>query len=366
MIFDKTGSLAGTKRHDYLPFGEELYANVGIRSTTLGYTAAGNTAADKVRQKFTEQERDDETNLDYMHARYFANVQGRFTSVDPSQASARPGSPQSWNRYSYALNDPLRYSDPSGLTEFDDLRGPGVGNPQDSEEEERHRQQEYLAQQAANEADAAALEGARNGQAGSETLIVRGTYDGAEPNAADGSGPAERGSEEGPGGDHQEQQRDLAAETERQRQDAITNIGYHLTQEILDAIQNNNQSGQNIALVICWAAVESSLDPNANGRQHERGLFQLKLKTAKTIEPKVTAEQLYNPSINTRIATQVLNNLVSEFGSVRTGLIVYKQGRRNYLNNGETENSTVYVDGIIGCSKSWWSVPPPWKYKPPN
>jgi hypothetical protein len=24
LVFDKTGSLAGTKRHDYLPFGEEL------------------------------------------------------------------------------------------------------------------------------------------------------------------------------------------------------------------------------------------------------------------------------------------------------------------------------------------------------
>jgi RHS repeat-associated protein len=201
MIFDKTGSLAGTKRHDYLPFGEEMFANVGIRSTTLGYTAAGNTPADKVRQKFTEQERDDETGLDYMHARYFANMQGRFTSVDPLQASARPGSPQSWNRYSYALNNPLRYSDPSGLTEFDDLRGPGLGNPQDSEEEERHRQQEYLAQQAANEADAAALESVRNGQAGPESLLVSGTYDGAEPSATDGSGPGDHGGAEGPGGE---------------------------------------------------------------------------------------------------------------------------------------------------------------------
>jgi RHS repeat-associated protein len=155
MIFDKTGSLAGTKRHDYLPFGEELYANVGIRSTTLGYTAAGNTPADKVRQKFTEQERDDETGLDYMHARYFANVQGRFMSVDPLQASARPGNLQSWNRYSYALNNPLRYSDPSGLTTSGaysgDMDGPGVGNPQDSDDEERRRE-ELLAQETEDEA----------------------------------------------------------------------------------------------------------------------------------------------------------------------------------------------------------------------
>ena len=69
MIFDKTGSLATMTRHDYLPFGEELYANQGLRTTTQGYTAAGYSASDKSRHKFTEQERDDETGLDYMHAR---------------------------------------------------------------------------------------------------------------------------------------------------------------------------------------------------------------------------------------------------------------------------------------------------------
>lgn len=59
MIFDKTGSLAGTKRHDYLPFGEELYAGIGSRSAALGYGAAN----DGVRQKFTQKERDIETGL---------------------------------------------------------------------------------------------------------------------------------------------------------------------------------------------------------------------------------------------------------------------------------------------------------------
>ncbi|MBA2703154.1 MAG: hypothetical protein H0U60_04790 [Blastocatellia bacterium] len=41
MIFDKTGSLATTSRHDYLPFGEEVYANTGLCTTTQGYTSAG-------------------------------------------------------------------------------------------------------------------------------------------------------------------------------------------------------------------------------------------------------------------------------------------------------------------------------------
>jgi hypothetical protein len=37
MVIDKSGSLAGIKRHDYLPFGEELSAGVGGRTTTQGY-----------------------------------------------------------------------------------------------------------------------------------------------------------------------------------------------------------------------------------------------------------------------------------------------------------------------------------------
>jgi len=34
MIFDKTGTLANVKRHDYAPFGEELFN--GARTTAMG------------------------------------------------------------------------------------------------------------------------------------------------------------------------------------------------------------------------------------------------------------------------------------------------------------------------------------------
>ena len=54
----------------------------------------------------------------YMHARYYAATAGRFLSVDPSQRSMRPGIPQSWNRYSYAIDNPIRYTDPYGLDWF--------------------------------------------------------------------------------------------------------------------------------------------------------------------------------------------------------------------------------------------------------
>jgi RHS repeat-associated protein len=110
MVVYKTGSLAAVKRHDYLPYGEEVYASVGGRTVQQGYNFS-----DNVRQKFAGYERDGETGLDFASARYFGSTQGRFTSVDPLGASAKTANPQTFNRYSYALNNPLRYTDSSGM-----------------------------------------------------------------------------------------------------------------------------------------------------------------------------------------------------------------------------------------------------------
>jgi len=110
MVFDKTGNLATTKRHDYLPFGEELIAGQGVRTGPQGYSVT-----DGVRQKFTSKEHDNETGLDYFLARYYGSTMGRFTSVDPIRASGKPSTPQSWSRYSYCLNNPLAIVDPTGM-----------------------------------------------------------------------------------------------------------------------------------------------------------------------------------------------------------------------------------------------------------
>jgi RHS repeat-associated protein len=63
----------------------------------------------------TQKERDNESGLDYFGARYYGSSLGRFTSPDPLFASGRSPSPQTWNRYAYVLNNPLRLVDPSGL-----------------------------------------------------------------------------------------------------------------------------------------------------------------------------------------------------------------------------------------------------------
>jgi len=68
--------------------------------------------------EFTSKERDAETGLDFFGVRYMSSAQGRFTSPDPFLNSGRPSEPQSWNRYAYVLNNPLRNIDPNGLWDF--------------------------------------------------------------------------------------------------------------------------------------------------------------------------------------------------------------------------------------------------------
>lgn len=83
--------------HDYFPFGEEI-APMLDHNTHL----------------FTGHERDKETGLDYMLARYYGSSLSRFLSVDPSDRSVDRYRPQSWNRYAYVQNNPLIRIDPDG------------------------------------------------------------------------------------------------------------------------------------------------------------------------------------------------------------------------------------------------------------
>ncbi|MBK8811420.1 MAG: hypothetical protein IPN69_11905 [Acidobacteria bacterium] len=93
-------------RHDYMPFGEEIAPTVANRNQVVGYTAN-----DRIRQQFTGYERDGESGLDFAQNRYFAAKHGRFTSVEPLAASASAKNPQTFNRYSYALNSPGWFTD---------------------------------------------------------------------------------------------------------------------------------------------------------------------------------------------------------------------------------------------------------------
>jgi RHS repeat-associated protein len=107
-----TNSAGGVfARYDYEPFGREIGANYDGRSAPMGYTAM----LDDTNPKFTGQMRDYETTLDWFNVRYYSGWQGRFQSPDPGNAGADPSNPQSWNGYAYVNNNPLSYTDPSGM-----------------------------------------------------------------------------------------------------------------------------------------------------------------------------------------------------------------------------------------------------------
>ena len=108
VVTNSSGSIVA--RHDYTAFGVELGSGISGRTSGHGYSGS-----DGVRDKFTGYERDSETGLDYAQARYYASLQGRFTSVDPFGASANIGNPQSFNRYTYVLNSPYTLTDPTGM-----------------------------------------------------------------------------------------------------------------------------------------------------------------------------------------------------------------------------------------------------------
>jgi RHS repeat-associated protein len=104
MLTDASGTVKSL--HDYLPFGEEIPSGTGGRDTTWAHLDP--------TQKFTGQERDAETGLDFFGARYFSGAQGRMTSPDEPLVDQRTSDPQSWNLYSYVRNNPLSRVDPNG------------------------------------------------------------------------------------------------------------------------------------------------------------------------------------------------------------------------------------------------------------
>jgi RHS repeat-associated protein len=82
------------------------------RSATTWDVTALPTNPDWLYRGYTSHEELARFNLINMNGRLYDPVVGRMLSVDNYVQA--PGSTQSYNRYSYAMNNPLRYTDPSG------------------------------------------------------------------------------------------------------------------------------------------------------------------------------------------------------------------------------------------------------------
>jgi RHS repeat-associated protein len=71
---------------------------------------------------------DQENNGDHFGAREYAKTPGRWLTPDPSGlAAVDPSNPQTWNRYAYVNNNPVSFTDPTGLKLCDGCHFLGSG-----------------------------------------------------------------------------------------------------------------------------------------------------------------------------------------------------------------------------------------------
>ena len=98
---DASGNRVGELR--YTPYGDTRYA-IGAFPTDRRYTG---------------QREEVELGLYDYGARYYDPLLARFISADT--VVPQPGNPQSLNRFSYVLGNPLKYTDPSGHFEEDEI-----------------------------------------------------------------------------------------------------------------------------------------------------------------------------------------------------------------------------------------------------
>jgi RHS repeat-associated protein len=112
--------------HDHLGSLVRMTDGLGNVSTTSDFAAYGERrnpanphqagvepSAEVTRRGFTGHEHFGRLNLIHMNGRIYDPGIGRFMQADP--VIQAPGNAQSWNAYTYVFNNPLRYTDPTGM-----------------------------------------------------------------------------------------------------------------------------------------------------------------------------------------------------------------------------------------------------------
>jgi RHS repeat-associated protein len=86
-------------------------------SMSFGDAFATVSGTDGDPYHYAMQDHDYSSDTDHAQFRQYSSTPGRWMSPDPYSGSYHMRNPQSFNRYTYALNNPMRFVDPKGLDE---------------------------------------------------------------------------------------------------------------------------------------------------------------------------------------------------------------------------------------------------------
>jgi RHS repeat-associated protein len=102
VITDATGAVVTNGRQGYDAWGKRRWAN----------GADGDPPTSQMTRGFTGQEELFDVGLVHLNGRIYDPLIARMISADPMVPDPMNG--QAWNRYSYVVNNPLAFTDPSG------------------------------------------------------------------------------------------------------------------------------------------------------------------------------------------------------------------------------------------------------------
>ena len=119
------GGTTTTSRNYYLEDGQGnirfVTDSTGAKLRSTEYDPFGNWRAangqSNIQMLYQGQQQDPESNLYYLRARQYDPLTGRFLSKDPIKGKITQ--PLTQNPYAYSFNNPINYSDPSGLWTVD-------------------------------------------------------------------------------------------------------------------------------------------------------------------------------------------------------------------------------------------------------
>jgi RHS repeat-associated protein len=140
-IASRTGSAGPVTYYYHDQLGSTVGSSGGEQTRYWPYGATRSGSLGTAYQ-FTGQRREAALGLYFYQARWYDAVIGRFLS--PDTIVPAPGDPQSLNRYAYVLNNPLRYTDPTGhawaLPDNDGITTPvGILDPNRVRSEDERR-----------------------------------------------------------------------------------------------------------------------------------------------------------------------------------------------------------------------------------